>query len=76
MVSSGTYIQLYMYMKYNYSHKSKSICASACMFVCNCLATKVFIGKLMATGVIVGWLDDGRGSWANKSVTRVHPNVM
>ena len=26
------------------------VCACACVLVCHCIATKVFIGKLLATG--------------------------
>ena len=39
----------------------------------HCLATKVFIGKLLATRgvwVIIGLANDEKGSWANKIVAK------
>ena len=48
------------------------VCMHVCVFVGSCLATKLFIGNLPATGrgwVIIKLVNDERRSTTNKSVT-------
>ena len=68
--------ELYMQSSSVHSQTDVSLLSSmhiVILFVGHHLATKVFIGKLLATRgawVIIRWANDERGSWANKIVAR------
>ena len=56
---------------YKYMHMPPQVYAY--VFVDHPLATKDFIGKLLATRgewIIIGYANDERGSWTNKLVTK------